>query len=291
MAGYKTKSQCMNKFPHSIFIPRPSLMPDLRVTGSSEGIGRAIALLFSYEGAHVVCADIRSHCGPEDGQSNGEAEIDTHLYIRNTGASSFFLRTDVSVSTDVENLVHATVAEYGRLDIFVNNAGIFLEADNPQPIWTMPDDAWEETMRINARGVFLGCKHASAQMMRQEPHANGDRGWIVNTASIFGLVGQAATSAYCASKGAVVNLTKAAALDCAPFRIHVNAICPGYTATSQTEGLLRDPGIQDHLMNLHPFRGFGIPDDIARAALFLASEDASWLSGACIPVDGGYLAR
>lgn len=163
-------------------------------------------------------------------------------------------------------------------------------------------------------------------MIRQLPHTNGDRGWIVNIASILGLVGTENTASYCAAKGAVVNMTKAVALDCAAHRIHVNAICPGCkrpkrhrasvfadsgadTATRMTTRMLEEQGAQAHLMTLHPFRGLGIPDDLARAALFLASEDATWITGVCIdfygyprlstdhiaqvclPVDGGFTAH
>jgi len=111
----------------------------------------------------------------------------------------------------------------------VNNAGIAIEASATErkPIWETSEETWDKTMRINSRGVFLGCKYAGAQMVKQEPHPNGDRGWIINLASILGLVGSVASASYCASKGSIINLTRAAALDFAPLRIHCNAICPG----------------------------------------------------------------
>ncbi|KAH0025889.1 putative short chain type dehydrogenase, partial [Aureobasidium melanogenum] len=120
---------------------------------------------------------------------------------------------------------------------------------------------------------------------------NGDRGWIVNVASIFGMVGTSNFASYCASKGGIVNMTKAVALDCAPHRIHVNCICPGWISSQMTSEMLSDGDTQDHIISLHPFRGLGIPDDIARAAVFLASEDSSWITGVALPVDGGYTAR
>ena len=110
-----------------------------------------------------------------------------------------------------------------------NNAGIAFETKAPRPlgIWETPDDQFDETLRVNLRGVFLGCKYAGAQMMKQKPHSSGDRGWIINTASILGLVGWYGTSSYSSAKGGVVNLTRTAALDFAPHRIHCNTICPG----------------------------------------------------------------
>ncbi|KAL1305275.1 hypothetical protein AAFC00_002184 [Neodothiora populina] len=254
------------------------------ITGASSGIGRAVAILFAHEGAHVVCADIRETTSDqvEDGViSNTTTELTDGLYIR----------TDVSNAQDMRNLVRRTVDEYGRLDIFVNNAGIAIEAFDPRPIWAADEDVFDLTQRVNTRGVFLGCKYASAEMRNQAPHRNGDRGWIINIGSVYGMVGAENKVSISASKGAVTALTRAVAMDCAPYRVHVNAICPGVTLTETINRALPDEQLRTEMIGLHPFRGLGIPDDIARAALFLASEDAGWMTGVCLPVDGGFTAR
>ncbi|KAI4849014.1 NAD(P)-binding protein [Aureobasidium sp. EXF-8845] len=160
---------------------------------------------------------------------------------------------------------------------FVNNAGITFDLETLQPIWNADEDLWDDIQQVNSKGVFLGCKWASRQMLNQDPHPNGDRGWIVNVASVFGLVGTSNFASYCASGGAIVNMTKAVALD--------------WTSSQMTSEVLRDEETQEHIISLHPFRGLGIPDDIARAAVFLASEDSSWITGVALPVDGGYTAR
>ncbi|KAI4753739.1 NAD(P)-binding protein [Aureobasidium sp. EXF-3400] len=258
------------------------------VTGSSSGIGRAIALRFSSEGAHVVCADTEPTADSDSDSGGDEA---THNVILNSGCNALFVATNVGCSQEVENLVRTTVSHYGRLDIFVNNAGITFDLETLQPIWSADEELWDDIQQVNSKGVFLGCKYASRQMLSQDPHPNGDRGWIVNVASIFGMVGTSNFASYCASKGAIVNMTKAVALDCAPHRIHVNCICPGWTSSQMTSEVLRDEETQEHIISLHPFRGLGIPDDIARAAVFLASEDSSWITGVALPVDGGYTAR
>ncbi|KAG9568234.1 putative short chain type dehydrogenase, partial [Aureobasidium melanogenum] len=257
------------------------------VTGSSSGIGRAIALRFSSEGAHVVCADIDS---TTDSDSDS-ADDATHNVILKSGSNALFVNTNMKCSQEVENLVQTTVSHYGRLDIFVNNASITFDLETLQPIWSADEELWDDIQQVCSKGVFLGCKYASRQMLNQDPHPNGDRGWIVNVASIFGMVGTSNFASYCASKGGIVNMTKAVALDCAPHRIHVNCICPGWISSQMTSEMLSDGDTQDHIISLHPFRGLGIPDDIARAAVFLASEDSSWITGVALPVDGGYTAR
>lgn len=235
------------------------------ITGSSSGIGQAIALTFSREGASVVCSDIR--------ETAGEDEISTH----NTKA--IYVTCDTSKSADVEILIKKAVEWAGRVDIMVNNAGIGLEAQNPKySIWDFPEDWWDKTMSVNAKGVFLGCKFASAQMIKQEPHLGGDRGWIINIGSVLGLVATNKTVAYAPSKHAVLGLTKVVALNCAEHRIHCNAICPG-----------SPPELTSRITARQPLRGgFGKPEDIARAALFFATEDCSWVTGVGLPVDGGY---
>jgi NAD(P)-dependent dehydrogenase (short-subunit alcohol dehydrogenase family) len=219
------------------------------VTGSSSGIGRAIALRFSSEGAHVVCADTDS---TTDSDSDSAADA-THNVILKSGSNALFVNTNMKCSQEVENLVQTTVSHYGRLDMyvqcpqtsrltltrldysFVNNAGITFDLETLQPIWSADEDLWDDIQQVCSKGVFLGCKYASRQMLNQDPHPNGDRGWIVNVASIFGTVGTSNFASYCASKGGIVNMTKAVALDCAPHRIHVNCICPG----CECEGVLR----------------------------------------------------
>lgn len=121
-------------------------------------------------------------------------------------------------------------------------------------------------------------------MLKQDPHPSGDRGWIINISSILGWIGTDMTTSYCASKGAVVNLSRAAALDCAPYRIHVNCVGPGYTQSSQTDPLFSDPEKKAKLLEKHPFRGLGQPEDLAKACLFLASEDAQWVTGVSLVI-------
>lgn len=189
----------------------------------------------------MVCADTDS---TTDSDSDS-ADDATQNVILKSGGNALFVKTNVKCSQEVENLVQTTVSHYGRLDMyvqfphtrrstltclehsFVNNAGITFDLETLQPIWSADEDLWDDIQQVCSKGVFLGCKYASRQMLSQDPHPNGDRGWIVNVASIFGMVGTSNFASYCASKGGIVNMTKAVALDCAPHRIHVNCICPG----------------------------------------------------------------
>ncbi|RMZ43273.1 hypothetical protein AFCA_009459 [Aspergillus flavus] len=253
------------------------------VTGSSSGIGRAIALKLSREGAVVVCADIQEIARTE---ILTETEVATHDLITQNGGTAEFLKVDASKAEDEERLVGHTAIKYGRLDIMINNAGVSAEADNPRPIWDFSQEVWDKDIALNSIGVFLGCKYASAQMIKQDPLPCGDRGWIVNIVSVFGLTGAASMSGYVASKHATMGVTKVAAWDCAPHRIHVNAICPGYTDTAFISGISGD--VRGFVQQLHPFRGLGKPEDVANAAIFLASEENTWVTGIGLPVDGGY---
>lgn len=247
------------------------------VTGAASGIGRAIALQYHSEGAKVICADLREKTLYKGSK---EEDITTHERIQELGGSAIFSQVNVTSPESVQGLVAAAVKEYGRLDVMVNNAGVSLEAHAGfRPVWEIEQNVWQGTQDVNSTGVFLGIKFAVQQMLKQTPHSSGDRGWIINTSSILGLVAAEHTAAYCASKGAVVLLTKAAALDCAPHRIHVNAIAPGYTESSMTGPLWRDEVAKKGLLEKHPFRGLGRPEDLARACVFLASEDAGWVTG------------
>jgi NAD(P)-dependent dehydrogenase (short-subunit alcohol dehydrogenase family) len=246
------------------------------VTGSSSGIGRAICLAYAAEGALLVCADLQ----PSTLYTSSAAETlgATHDRIIESGGRAIFVQTDVTQPAQVEMLVQAAVREYGRLDIMVNNAGIGIA--EPLPVWELPVERWDRMQEINAKGVFLGIKYAAKQMIAQEPHASsGDRGWIINAASVLGLAGERMSTEYCAAKAAVVNMTRAAAMDCAPYRIHVNAFAPGSTETNMTVPHFRDEGTRAYLQAMHPFRGLGRPEDLAKVCVFLASEDAQWVSG------------
>jgi NAD(P)-dependent dehydrogenase (short-subunit alcohol dehydrogenase family) len=245
------------------------------VTGSSSGIGRAICLSYAAEGALLVCADLQ----PSTLYTSSAAETlgATHDRIVESGGRAIFVQTDVTQPAQVEMLVQAAVREYGRMDIMVNNAGIGIA--EPLPVWDLPVERWDRMQEINAKGVFLGIKYAAKQMISQEPHASGDRGWIINAASVLGLSGERMSTEYCAAKAAVVNMTRAAAMDCAPHRIHVNAFAPGSTETNMTVPHFEDEGTRAYLRAMHPFRGLGRPEDLAKVCVFLASEDAQWVSG------------
>ncbi|KAF5686908.1 hypothetical protein FCIRC_2599 [Fusarium circinatum] len=243
------------------------------VTGSSSGIGRAISLEFARNGAKVICADLTEKARADVAS---ELAITTHDLVTKEGGVAEFFKVDVTKSEEQEALVKYAVERFGRLDIMVNNAGVAMEAKDPQPIWSFDQTVFEKDININVVGVLLGCKYASAQMIKQDPLPCGDRGWILNTASVLGLVGSPGIAGYVTSKHAVMGLTKASAWDCAPHRIHVNALCPGYTETAFIAGLEGQNRAQ--VEALHPFGGLGRPEYIARAALFLVSEDSSWVT-------------
>ncbi|EME47602.1 hypothetical protein DOTSEDRAFT_69521 [Dothistroma septosporum NZE10] len=260
------------------------------ITGSSSGIGRATAFAYAREGAKVVCSDITEGTWRENAPSD-EANGPTHERLRKDGFPAAYVHCNVTDPKSVEAAVAATVNEFGRLDILVNNAGFALESRAPNPIWDADIEVYKKTMAANVDGVFYGVKYAAKQMMQQEPLANGDRGWILNAASVYGMVGTPGAPAYCTSKGAVSNLTRAAALDCAEHRIHVNAVNPGYVRTHMTDLMFSDQGVTSQVEQLHPWGRVGNPEDVARAYVFLASDDAQWMTGVNLPVDGGYTAR
>ncbi|KAI4617150.1 uncharacterized protein J4E87_008390 [Alternaria ethzedia] len=255
------------------------------VTGSSQGIGREICHQFFVEGALLVCADLRPVGKGED--------TATHEWIISKGGRAVFVETDVSVATSWKALVARAVDVYGRLDIVVNNAGICTEASNPQPIDQVDEDMFDAHMRINTRGVFLGCKYAVRQFKAQAPHSNGMRGWIVNLASMVSNIGMQGLTGYTASKGAVASMTRTIALDVAKEGIVANCIAPGFSQTAMLEDALGGAlsSAADAVKASIPRGKFGHPHDHARAAVYLASDDAQWVTGQVLNIDGGLTAQ
>lgn len=245
------------------------------ITGASSGIGNAIAARFAREGANVVVADIRREPKLDDERSVFDK-------FEETAADSLFVETDVSDEEDIRAAVDAAVEEFDMLDILVNNAGIYYQHQAHET----PISEWKEIIDVNLRGVFLVSK-AAIPALRESENAK-----IINLASIFGLVGGADSAAYCASKGGVANLTRQMAIDYAEDEINVNALAPGVTRTAQNvEWRRNNPEIVAAWEDSTPWPRFGEPEDIADAALFLASDESDFVTGHVLSVDGGWTAR
>jgi NAD(P)-dependent dehydrogenase (short-subunit alcohol dehydrogenase family) len=241
------------------------------VTGAGSGIGRAAALAFAAEGANVTVADI-------DDQ-HGRATV---AQLRELGARAEFVRVDVSCAADCAAMVEHAVSRYGRLDVAFNNAGINIGA---APIADVEDAQWERIVAINLTGVFLCMKHEIPAMKRS------GGGTIINTASVGGVIGTAGITAYCATKHGVVGLTKSAALDHIKDGIRINAVCPGGTYTAMLAEWFKDPEVERTAKAATPIGRMADPAEIARAVLFLASEESSFMVGHALVVDGGLTAQ
>ncbi len=238
------------------------------VTGSSRGIGKATALAFAREGAKVVITS----------RNKRDCE-QTAREVENAGGKCIVSACDVSKEKDVNNLVKQTLKAFGKIDIVVNNAGVFAM----KPIEKMTLDEWEEIIHINLRGPFLVCRATV-------PHLKKGAA-IVNVASVLGVVGEPTGTAYCASKGGLITFTKALALELAPRNIRVNAIGPGPIKTQMLANVEKDPKLKKAFLEWVPLGRFGEPEEIAKAILFLASDDASYVTGHCLFADGGGLAQ
>src|SRR5579872_4064547 len=242
------------------------------ITGAGSGIGREAALIFAREGARVVVADMNADAGGQTVADIGEA-----------GGEAIFISVNVAQATSVAALVHETEERFGRLDIIFNNAGIFPDADGS--VLDTTEEVWDLVMNVNLKGVFLGCKYAIPAMQR----AGG--GSIINVASFVALVGAATPQiAYTASKGGVLSMTREIAVEFARRNIRANALCPGPVDTPLLQSILSDPVKRERRVVHIPMGRFARPREIAQAALFLASDEASYVNGATFTVDGGITA-
>jgi 3(or 17)beta-hydroxysteroid dehydrogenase len=247
------------------------------ITGAASGLGEATARMLAREGAKIVVADI------DEGQGNSVAQA--------IGTEAVFLRLDVTLESDWEALFAATVEKFGRLDILVNCAGI--SRIGPPEDETL--ERWRALMAVNLDGVFLGTKHAIRTMKRNKPQG----GSIVNLSSVEGLVGNPTLGSYNASKGGVRLYTKSVALYCAKSRlgIRVNSVHPAFIWTPMVENQMRDRGVENTEMArraldfMHPIGHMGEPDDVAYGVLYLASDEAKFVTGTELIIDGGYTAQ
>ena len=240
------------------------------VTGAASGIGRATARLFAAEGAKVVCVD------------RAEEVKDTGGLIGDAGGTALPLTLDVSKEDDVAKYIDTAVKEYGRLDICYANAGI--SGGGQPPFFELTAAHWREILDVNLIGVFLAIKHAARVMVPNK------KGSIVCTASVAGIRSGAGGGPYSASKAGVINLTTTAANYLAGTNVRVNAICPGIIETGMTKPIFdyaKQRGTQDRIGQLNPLKRYGVPEEIANMALFLASDEASYVNGQHIAVDGG----
>lgn len=234
------------------------------ITGAASGMGRAMAILFAEEGARVVAADIDDTGGEE-----------TVNEINSANGEAIFIHTDISKPNEVENLVDAAMDKFSKIDILVNNAGIFMKMT---PIEEIDESTWDRIYSVNVKGIFNGAKYVIPVMKK----AGG--GVIINTASMTGHRPGSMQSAYASSKGAAITLTMALAGELAPHKIRVNCICPALTETP----MLFNSELWEHVSDApNPLGRLSRPEDIAYAALYLASDDASMVTGICLNVTGG----
>ncbi len=246
------------------------------VTGASSGIGRAIALRFAAEGARVALADLRET--PVEG---GEPTLEL---IRRAAGEAFHLAADVARWADIDRLVGETVRRHGRLDIMVNNAATYTTTG----LLETSEEQWARVMAVNATGLFLGCKRAVQQMRTQEPRGEV-RGRIVNISSQHGMLACPGDFPYGVSKSTAVFMTRQVAVDFAKDLIVCNAVAPGKIVTGKP-GFDDDPAFLERARRRTPWPRLGRPEDVASAALFLASDMASFITGINLMVDGGWVA-
>ena len=237
------------------------------ITGGSRGIGKATARLFVQEGANVTITSK----DPKKLQDTAK-EINV-----------FFVPGDIRNESDVQNVVRKTIEKFGKIDILVNNAGIFPEV---KPLHKISEKEWNKVIDVNLTGQFRFTKAVI-------PHMEKNGGCIINVSSVAGLkaIENFEADAYTASKGALVLLTKAWAIEYAKWKIRVNCVCPGLVETDMTKAFLETKSDRDFAVSEHPIGRIGMPEDVAKAILYFASDDSSWATGAVLPLDGGMAAR
>ena len=248
------------------------------ITGAGGGIGGAVAHLFSFQGARVALLD--------HDLASGQAVASD---IREAGGEALFVQTDVTDAIAVEAAFQATISQYGALDVLVNVVGVSGRRWGDGPVDACTEEAWDRVMEINLKSVFLCCKYGLRAMLDQ------GRGAVVNISSVLGLVGgdkDFATHAYAATKGGIISLTRAIATYYAPQGIRANVICPGLIATPMSRRAQEDEALRVRLATLQPLTAdFGRPEDVAQAALYLGSDQSSFVTGAVLTVDGGWTAQ
>jgi NAD(P)-dependent dehydrogenase (short-subunit alcohol dehydrogenase family) len=245
------------------------------ITGAGSGQGRAAALIFSREGAKIAVSDWKPELGDE-----------TVTLVKKAGGEAIFIRTDVSESADVQNLVRTTVSTYGRIDILYNNAGVgFSSPLSMADVINTPEADWDRVIAINLRSMYLTAKYGIPEMIKS------GGGSIINTASIAALIGSGAAHAYTAAKGGMVALSRALAVEFGPKNIRVNCICPGAIDTPMIAPVIDPLKKSGQPFMTSPIRRLGTPEDIANCALYLASDESTFVTGATLVVDGGYIAQ
>ena len=238
------------------------------ITGGTAGIGRATAIAFAERGANVVVTGRREAEGAE-----------SVALIQKAGGQGLFVRADVSVESEIASSVALTLEHFGRLDFAFNNAGVGGEG---RGTITAPGDVYDHIMNINVRGVFFSMKHQIPAMLLS------GGGAIVNNASILGLRPRAGSPIYSASKAAVIALTKSVALEFAPKGVRVNAVCAAIIETDLTEKIRSDDETRRNLLASHPVGRFGKSEEVAAAVVYLCSPEAAFITGAALPIDGGF---
>jgi NAD(P)-dependent dehydrogenase (short-subunit alcohol dehydrogenase family) len=248
------------------------------VSGASSGNGRAIARRLAADGAGVICGDLRPTPVP-DGLDGDEP---THLVIAAAGGAAEFVEWDVTSDGDTARAIAVARDRYGRIDIVVANAGV---GQGTGPLHREAPDNWRRVLDVNLTGAWTTVRHGLDALIEQ-----GDGGRIITMSSIAGLVGipGGGPSSYSVTKAAIVQLTRQAALDGAPYGVTANAVCPGYVRTAINKAVWSDPERLAEVSARHPLGRMGETTDVAAAVAFLASADAAWITGVALPVDGGF---